>query len=120
MWEVKLGKERRGIIEYRYLEYQSVCPIDEIGSPPPPPSECVSPLDPRGESNTILRVRGWGGPNSDDWKKAGTLYTLCVTCFFNNMGMAYLCKFGAAWAGGGLGVGLNRKLRDDTVIHMCS
>ncbi len=51
--------------------------------------------------------------------KLVTLYTLCVTCFFNNMGMAYLYKFGAAWAGG-LGVGLYRKLRDDTVIHVCS
>jgi hypothetical protein len=34
--------------------------------------------------------------------------------------MAYLCMFGAAW--GGLGVGLEvrlyKKLRDDTVIHM--
>jgi hypothetical protein len=52
----------RGIIAY--LEYQSVCPIVGIGSPPSP-----APWSQRG-GNTHSQVRGSGGPNSDDWTES--------------------------------------------------
>ncbi len=56
----------QGIIVY--LEYQSVCPIVGIGTPPPSSeSERVSPLGSKGGSNTLLQVMGWGELNSDDW-----------------------------------------------------
>jgi hypothetical protein len=37
--------------------------------PPPPPlvSDCVTPQNQRRRGHTRLRVRGWGGPNSDDY-----------------------------------------------------
>ncbi len=45
-------------------------PSSELVPPPHTPQVSVSPpLDPKGgRSNTPLRVRGWEGPNSDDWK----------------------------------------------------
>jgi hypothetical protein len=52
-----------------YLEYHSVCPLVGIGTPSPP-------LRMRGV-HTRLRVRGWGSPNSDDWKESLVLCLLC-------------------------------------------
>jgi hypothetical protein len=53
-----------------YKEYHSVCPLVGIGTLP-------TPLSPeRRGGHTPLRLRGWGGPNSDDWKKLSTLPTL--------------------------------------------
>ncbi len=58
----------------RYLEYHSVCPFVRTGTPPPPPpplplASVSSPWNQRRWEHTRLRVRGWGGPNSDDWRK---------------------------------------------------
>ncbi len=33
-------------------------------------SKCVPPPGTKGGGHTRLRVRGWGSPNSDDWRKA--------------------------------------------------
>ncbi len=62
-----------------YLEYHSVCPLVGIGTPHPPlpPSECVPPLNQRGEGHTCLWVRVWRSPNSDDWRK---ILALCLLC----------------------------------------
>ncbi len=55
-----------------YEEYHSVCPLLGIGTLPPPLSPASVPLPPesKGGGHTRLRVRGWGSPNSDDWRKA--------------------------------------------------
>jgi hypothetical protein len=45
-----------------YLEYHSDCPLVGIRTPPPP---------------SRLRVRGWGSPNSDDWRESLVLCLLC-------------------------------------------
>jgi hypothetical protein len=52
-------------------------PSSELGPPttPSPASECVSPLDPSGESNT-LAAKGRGGPNSDEGTETVVLYVL--------------------------------------------
>jgi hypothetical protein len=48
------------------LSLQRVCP-----SPTPFPQETVPlPPEPKGGGHTRLRVRGWGSPNSDDWRKS--------------------------------------------------
>ncbi len=53
-----------------------------IGTPPPPLSPASVPLDPnkrgKGTPATRLRARGWGSPNSDDWRKSLALRLLCV------------------------------------------
>jgi hypothetical protein len=78
-------------------------PSSELGLPPPH-GECS--LDPKGGEQHSLAAEAVGGPSSDDWKESLALciHTLCLTCFFRNMEMAYLCRFGAAWAGGGGGI----------------
>jgi hypothetical protein len=70
---------RRGIIID--IEFQSACPFVGNMSPPPPlPASVSSPLDPKaGGSNTPLRVREVGVPNSDDWKES---LTFCILCGF--------------------------------------
>ncbi len=42
-------------------------------------SECASPRVPKGGGgvHTRLRVRGWGSPNSDDWRENLVLCLLC-------------------------------------------
>jgi hypothetical protein len=65
-------------LKYTYIvEYRSVCSFVGIGSPKPsPPQASVSPPGSKGgRSNTPLRVRGVGGPNSDDWKES---LALCI------------------------------------------
>ncbi len=45
------------------------------------PSECAPPPpEPKGGGHTRLRVRGWGRPNSDDWRKS---IALCLLGGFN-------------------------------------
>ncbi len=63
-----------------YLEYQSVCPLVRIGTlhPPLPPASESLPPEPKEGEHTRLRVRRWGGPNSDDWRKSLALCLLCV------------------------------------------
>ncbi len=71
-----------------YKEYHRVCPLVGIGTPRPPTpfpqasvpmkEECAPPLrNQRGEGHTRLRVKGWGSPNSDDWRKSLALCLLC-------------------------------------------
>jgi hypothetical protein len=38
---------------------------------------CPSPRNLRGGGHIRLRVRGWGSPNSDDWRKSLALCLLC-------------------------------------------
>ncbi len=47
--------------------------------PPPPLPQASVPLTPeaKGGGHTCLRVRGWGSPNSDDWRKSLALCRLC-------------------------------------------
>jgi hypothetical protein len=62
-----------------YLEYHSVCPLVEIGTPHPLSHECAPPPPPtKGGGHTRLRVREWRSPNSDDWRKSLALCLLCV------------------------------------------
>jgi hypothetical protein len=35
------------------------------------------PPEPKGRVHTCLRVRGWGSPNSDDWRES---FVLCLLC----------------------------------------
>jgi hypothetical protein len=68
-----------------YKEYHSVCPLVGIGTPPTPLSQASVPLPPRtGGGHTRLRVRGWGRPISDDWRKSLPLclYSVDVTKLF--------------------------------------
>ncbi len=55
-----------------YLEYHMVSVhSSELGPPTPcPVSEIVPPPEPKEVGHTRLRVGGWGGPNSDDWRKS--------------------------------------------------
>ncbi len=54
-------------------------PSSELGPPPPPASECVSPFRPKGRrSSTCLQVRRWGDPIQTTYRRPGTLYTRCV------------------------------------------
>ncbi len=61
-----------------YKEYHNICPIVGIGtlSPPSFASQCSPPQEPKGGVHTRLRVRGWGSPNSDDWRKGLVLRLL--------------------------------------------
>jgi hypothetical protein len=49
-----------------------------IGTLPTPLSPASVPLPPEtGGGQTRLQVRGWGSPNSDDWRKSLALCLLC-------------------------------------------
>ncbi len=37
----------------------------------------LPPPEPKGGGHTRVRVRGWGSPNSDDWRKSLALCLLC-------------------------------------------
>ncbi len=47
---------------HSYKEYHNVCPL---------------PPEPKGGGHTRVRVRGWGSPNSNDWRKSLALCLLC-------------------------------------------
>ncbi len=55
-------------------ECQAFCPVVRLGSPPcklrPLQANVSPPLNPKGESNTRLRVRGWGYPVRTTGQKA--------------------------------------------------
>jgi hypothetical protein len=55
-------------------------PSSELGPPRPlSHKECAPPPpEPMEGGHTRLRVRGWGSPNSDDWRKSLALCILCV------------------------------------------
>jgi hypothetical protein len=66
--------------KYVYLQSTTVyVPSSEMGLSHPPPltSECAPPPGTKGGGHTRLRVRGWGSPNSDDWRKSLALCLLC-------------------------------------------
>jgi hypothetical protein len=52
-----------------YNEYHSACLLVGIGTLPTPASVPLPP-EPKGRGHTRLRVRGWGSPHSDIWRKA--------------------------------------------------
>ncbi len=76
-----------------YKEYHSVCPL--VGTVPLPSHPlsyqrvCTSPRNQRvgGEAHSPA-VRGWGSPNSDDWRKS---LALCLLC---GMKSANVSRFG--------------------------
>jgi hypothetical protein len=72
--------DRMGIILYRYLEYQSVCPFGRNGSHIPPfPQASVSPSpwNQRGGRQHSLAGEEAVGANSDDWRESLALCLLC-------------------------------------------
>ncbi len=64
---------------YIYRAPQCMSPRRNWDSPnSSPASECAPPLpDQRVGGRTRLRLRGWGSPNSDDWRKSLALCLLC-------------------------------------------
>ncbi len=60
-----------------YLEYHRVCPLVRIGTLHPLFPEQVCPPRTYEGRHTRLRVRGWEGSNSDDWRKSLALCLLC-------------------------------------------
>ncbi len=66
---------------YRVPQYMS--PRRNWDSPTPYlASACAPPTGTKeGGGHTRLRVRGWGSPNSDDWRKSLELCLLCVVLY---------------------------------------
>ncbi len=60
------------------LSRKQVCP------PPPPESK-------GGGGHTRLRVRGWGSPNSDDWRKSWALCLYSVLPFKQSSVILLIC-----------------------------
>ncbi len=83
-----IRRVRRGIIYSIHRVPECLSLRRNWVPPPPPPQASVSlPLDPKGGSNTRLRVR-CGGPNSDDWTESMALvYTECMS----NWVCLYMC-----------------------------
>ncbi len=50
-------------------------PSSELGPPPLPQASVSPPPEPK-VGPTRLRVRGWGSPNWDDWRKSLALCLL--------------------------------------------
>ncbi len=83
-----------------YKEYHSVCPLVGIGTLPTPFSPASVPLPPEpGGGHTRLRVRGWGSPNFDDWRKPSALFLFCeyhspadVIIVGYNVCIIFLCR----------------------------
>ncbi len=70
------------IVQSTYIPRVPQClsPRPNWDSPTPSPaSDCASPRNQRGgvRGHTRLRVRGWGSPNSDDWRIGLALCLLC-------------------------------------------
>ncbi len=59
-----------------YKEYHSVCPLFGIETLPTPLLPASVPLRPEPAGQTRLRVRAWGSPNPDDWRKSLALCLL--------------------------------------------
>ncbi len=67
------------VLIYTYIEHHSVCPLVGIGTPPTPLSQAMPSLpDQMDVEHTRPRLRGWGSPNSDDWRKSLALCLLCA------------------------------------------
>jgi hypothetical protein len=70
--------------KYIYIESTTVyVPSLELGLTHPFSHQrvCPSPQNQR-VGHTRLRVRGWGSPNSDDWRKSFALCLLCGPTYF--------------------------------------
>ncbi len=74
-------------------------------STPSSVSDCAPPPGSKGGGHTRLRVRGWGSPNSDDWRKSSALCLLCdqtqprrnhPRCFCFLMSSVYFQCYGSA------------------------
>ncbi len=61
--------------ESTYIPRMSV-PSFELGLPPSHPSDCAPTPNQRWRAHTRLRVRRWGSPNLDDWRKISALCLL--------------------------------------------
>ncbi len=72
----RLSPVRGCFTKYIYIEYHSVCPLVGVGTPLSPASVPLPP-EPKGGGHTRLRVRGWGSPSSDDWRKSWAFCLLC-------------------------------------------
>jgi hypothetical protein len=62
-----------------FKEYHSVRPSSKLGLSQPLSRQqvCPSPPESGGGGHTRRGVRGWGSPNSDDWRKSLVLCLLC-------------------------------------------
>jgi hypothetical protein len=64
---------------HTYKEYHGECPLFGIWIRSPTrslASKCAPPPGTKG-GHTRVRVRGWGSPNSNDWRKGLALCLLC-------------------------------------------
>jgi hypothetical protein len=80
-WKINYFNYLLFISFHSYLQHHSVCPLVKLGSlyPLSPKRVCFSP-EPKGGGgglHTRLRVRRWGSPISDDWRKSLALCLLC-------------------------------------------
>jgi hypothetical protein len=64
---------------------QCMSPRRNWDSPNPSPArECAPTPGIKGRRHTRLRVKGWGSPNSDDWRKSLALCLLCAHPYSSN------------------------------------
>jgi hypothetical protein len=61
---------------YIYRAPQCISSRRNWDSPNPSPASEYAPPDQRVGGHTCLRLRGWGSPNSDDWRKSVALCLL--------------------------------------------
>ncbi len=83
IWSKKLNIAS-GPKVHKYLEYHSVCPLVGIGTPHPLSCKRVCPPPNQRGGHTHLQVRGWGSPDSDDWRKSLALCLLRVSLKFTH------------------------------------
>ncbi len=78
---------------HTYKEYYSICPSLELGLSHRLSRQrvCPSPRNQRVEGYTRVRVRGWGSPNSNDWRKSLALCLLCES-LLKKKGMKTTCR----------------------------
>jgi hypothetical protein len=76
--------ERKGVIHnvHTYRVPQCMSPRRNWDYPPLPQASVPS-SETKGRGLTRLRVRGWGRPNSDDWRKSLALCLLCGVIYHN-------------------------------------
>ncbi len=78
----KKSRRYRASVSIQALDLAISRFTNSLASNPSLASECAPPRPPPrtdGEGETRLRVRGWGSPNSDDWRKSLALCLLCET-----------------------------------------
>ncbi len=76
-WTWKQGSQSQNTYKYRAPK---CIPSLELGLPQPLSCKrvCPPPPEPKGRGHTRLRLRGWGSPNSDDWRKSLAVCLLCA------------------------------------------